>query len=61
MLNDMINRARSGASEVPIVFVTAHSSPEEERQALQAGAVEFLQKPLSKDALLLAIRNALKL
>lgn len=46
---------------LPIIFLTAHSSPEEERQALQAGAVQFLQKPISKDVLLLAIRNALKL
>jgi FixJ family two-component response regulator len=45
---------------VPIIFLTAHSSPEEERQALQAGAIQFLQKPISKEVLLLAIRNALK-
>jgi len=45
---------------VPIIFVSAHSSAVEERQALQAGAVKFLQKPLSKDVLLSAIRNALK-
>jgi len=46
---------------VPIIFLTAHSSPEEERPALQAGAVQFLQKPISKEVLLLAVRNALKL
>jgi len=45
---------------VPIIFFSAHSSAVEERQALQAGAVQFLQKPLSKDVLLSAIRNALK-
>lgn len=44
----------------PIIFLTAHSSADEERQALQAGAVQFLQKPVSKEVLLLAIRNALK-
>jgi FixJ family two-component response regulator len=47
------------SNPVPIVFVTAHSSPEDELLALQAGAREFLQKPIDKDALLLAIRNAL--
>ena len=45
---------------VPIIFFSAHSSADEERQALHAGAVQFLQKPVSKDVLLLAIRNALK-
>jgi len=54
-------RLAEASNPVPIVFVTAHSSPEEERQALQAGAIQFLQKPISKEVLLLAIRNALKL
>ena len=54
-------RLAEDSNPVPIVFVTAHSSPEEERQALQAGAIQFLQKPISKEVLLLAIRNALKL
>ena len=54
-------RLAEDSNPVAIVFVTAHSSPEEERQALQAGAIQFLQKPISKDVLLLAIRNALKL
>ena len=53
-------RLAEDSNPVPIVFVTAHSSPEEERQALQAGAIQFLQKPISKEVLLLAIRNALK-
>ena len=45
---------------VPIIFVSAHSSAAEEFQAMQAGAVQFLQKPVSKEVLLMAIRNALK-
>jgi FixJ family two-component response regulator len=44
---------------VPIIFLSAHSSADEERQALQAGAVQFLQKPVNKDVLLLAIRNGI--
>ena len=44
----------------PIIFLSAHGSADDERRALRAGAVEFLQKPVDKDVLLLAIRNALK-
>jgi FixJ family two-component response regulator len=45
---------------IPIVFVSARASENEERRALQAGATAFLRKPVSKEALLLAIREALK-
>ncbi len=48
------------SNPVPIIFLSAHSTADDERKALQAGAVQFLQKPVSKDALLLAIHNALK-
>jgi len=43
----------------PIVFITAHASEDEQRMALQAGAVKFLHKPVSKEVLLLAVRSAL--
>jgi FixJ family two-component response regulator len=43
---------------VPIIFLSAHASEEEERQALQAGAVQFLRKPVSEDVLLAAIGKA---
>jgi FixJ family two-component response regulator len=48
------------SNPIPIVFLSAHASADDERRALQAGAIQFLQKPASKDMLLLAIRNALK-
>ncbi len=44
---------------VPIVFLSARASEEEERRALRAGAAHFLRKPVSKEALLHAIRAAL--
>jgi FixJ family two-component response regulator len=49
------------SNPIPIIFLSAHASADDERRALQAGAIQFLQKPASKDALLLAIHNALKL
>ena len=54
-------RVAEAANPIPIIFVTAHSSSEEEQQALRSGAVQFLQKPVSRETLLLAIRSALKL
>src|SRR5271165_240342 len=37
---------------VPIVFLSAHASGEDEQRALQAGAVQFLHKPVGKEVLL---------
>ena len=42
--------------QVPIVFLTARASDEEEEQAWQAGAANFLRKPIAKNALLDAIQ-----
>ena len=45
---------------IPIIFLSARASEEEERRALRAGAAEFLRKPVSKEALLHAIRAVLE-
>lgn len=45
---------------IPIVFLSARASEEEERRALQAGAASFLRKPISKEDLLNAIRAVLE-
>ena len=45
--------------EMPIIFITGHGDIPMTVKAMKAGAVEFLTKPLSQDALLSAIANAL--
>ena len=45
---------------IPIVFLSARASEEEEGRALRAGAANFLRKPVSKEALLNAIRAVLE-
>ncbi len=44
---------------VPIIFITAHGDGQERTRALEAGAVNFLQKPFSEDALFSAIKKAM--
>jgi FixJ family two-component response regulator len=44
---------------IPIVFVTAQANDSERRQAMAGGAVDFLRKPFSEDALFAAIQAAL--
>ena len=45
--------------QIPIIFLSARASEDEECRALQAGAMKFLHKPASKEVLLQAIRAAL--
>jgi FixJ family two-component response regulator len=45
---------------IPIIFITAYGNKESRRQALQGGAVAFLDKPFSDEQLQESIRSALK-
>jgi len=45
---------------VPIVFLTGHGDIPMSVQAMRAGAVDFLTKPVKREALLAAVRKALE-
>jgi len=47
-------------TDMPIIFITGYADVPTTVQAMKAGAVEFLTKPFSEDALLSAIRAALE-
>jgi FixJ family two-component response regulator len=47
-------------TDMPIIFITGHGDVPKSVQAMKAGALEFLTKPLNYDALVSAIRNALQ-
>jgi FixJ family two-component response regulator len=46
--------------DIPIIFITGYGDVPRSVQAMKAGALEFLTKPLNNEALLSAIRNALE-
>ncbi len=46
--------------DVPLIFMTAHDEAGVEEQALKGGAVGFLRKPFSDEALVKLIRIGLK-
>ena len=46
--------------DMPIIFITGYGDVPKSVQAMKAGALEFLTKPLNNDALVSAIRNALQ-
>jgi FixJ family two-component response regulator len=44
---------------ISVIFITSYDSAETREEALRAGAVDFLKKPFSEEALLRATRRAL--
>jgi FixJ family two-component response regulator len=53
-------RLAERVSTIPIVFLTAQASEDEERRARHAGAVDVLHKPVGKEELLRVLRMVLK-
>jgi FixJ family two-component response regulator len=58
---ELQNRLAALQNRVPVVFITAHGNEEDRKRALQAGAVDFLRKPFSEEALLDAVHVALEM
>ena len=56
-LQNHLNVERRG---IPIVFITAHSDDASRQRALKGGAVDFLSKPVRRDALFKAIQSAIE-
>ena len=57
---DLQKRMAKVGLEIPIVFLTGHGDIPASVQAMKAGAVEFLTKPLDEEKLLQAIQEAIE-
>ena len=57
---DLQKRIAAERSEMPIIFITGYGDVPMTVKAMKAGAVEFLTKPFSDDALLDAIGQAIE-
>jgi FixJ family two-component response regulator len=57
---DLQKRMVAAGLEIPIVFLTGHGNIPASVQAMKAGAVEFLTKPIDEQALLQAIGEAVE-
>ena len=58
---ELQHRLASTRIEIPVIFITAHGNETARTQALKNGAVAYLCKPFSEEALLNAIRASLSL
>ena len=57
---DLQKRVAAERCDMPIIFITGYGDVPKTVQAMKAGAVEFLTKPLNNEVLLTAIRQALE-
>jgi FixJ family two-component response regulator len=57
---ELQKRVAAERQDMPIIFITGHGNIPITVQAMKAGAVEFMTKPFSDEALLSAIRNAIE-
>jgi len=58
---ELQRRLAASHHEIPVIFITAHGDDSARSQALRDGAVAYLLKPFTEEALLSAIHAALKI
>src|ERR1700704_488552 len=57
----LLGELKSAGIQTPVVMVSGQANIEMAVRATRLGAVDFLEKPLSTDKLLLTVQNALRL
>ncbi len=57
---DLLRAMRQNDSRTPVIMISGHGTIAEAVEATRAGAFDFLEKPLSRDRVLLALKNALE-
>ena len=57
---ELLLQLKQQAPDVPVVVITAHGSVASAVEAMHAGAHTFIEKPFSRDVLLLAVGRALE-
>ncbi len=57
---ELQKRVAQSRTEMPIIFITGHGDIPMTVQAMKAGAIEFLTKPFTDEALLGSIRQAIE-
>src|SRR5688572_29967205 len=57
---DAIARIREKREQLPVIVISGHGTIADAVVAVQRGAVDFLEKPLDRDRVLVSVRNALR-
>ena len=57
---EVLGRIREQDAELPVVVISGHGTIETAVKAVRLGAQDFVEKPLSLEKTLLAVKNALR-
>jgi two-component system nitrogen regulation response regulator NtrX len=57
---DLLRTVKQNGATAPAVMISGHGTIADAVEATRAGAFDFLEKPLSRDRVLLAVKNALE-
>src|SRR4030088_29416 len=57
---DLLRAIKQGENGSPAIMISGHGTIADAVEATRAGAFDFLEKPLGRDTVLLAIKNALE-
>jgi DNA-binding NtrC family response regulator len=57
----LLESMRSGGNETPVLMMSGHATIDAAIRATRLGAIDFLEKPLSTDRLLLVLQNTLRM
>jgi DNA-binding NtrC family response regulator len=57
----LLQRLRTSGNDLPVVMMSGHATIDAAVRAIRLGAIDFLEKPLSTDRLLLVLDNTLRL
>src|SRR6516162_1160274 len=58
---ELLERLRAAKSYTPVIMMSGHATIDTAVRAVRVGALNFLEKPLNTDALLIAVDTALRL
>ncbi|MBL8610462.1 MAG: sigma-54-dependent Fis family transcriptional regulator [Myxococcales bacterium] len=58
---DLLKRAREAKIDTPVLMMSGHATIDTAVKATRLGALNFLEKPLNTDALLIAVETSLRL
>ena len=57
---NVLQAIRSAGNEVPVIILTAYGEVDTYLEAMNAGATEYLNKPIKSDELVVVVRNCLR-